>query len=1181
MSLVVRLNTRRSATVLLVVMVHAATAAFAPRIADAVGGQSWIAPPPAQSNTLTLLTVDCANYAGDIEGVIGENDDFTLYLNGSTPPCGEPFNFYNALSESARRPDHSLAVWLCLSDGLVTGIECRDSQDASLVYTVWNLPPSSAAGILAYKPEVAITAPRDGDAFSGAVAVAYSATDKNDTIGGLSSQNLGLGSDAASIFYLHDAEGDWYAVARDRQPRDTYLWPATELTEGPYRVRVVVKDKGGEQNETISGVFFIDRTPPLFDVSVEPPFSKGERVTITVTATEPLIESPDITVTQRQYAAIPVAVAGEGRIWKGTYEVRPGFDGTAAISVSGKDRARNVGTLVRSGGSFSVGIAPPPSPVITGPLNNDIVATSSVTVSGKIREDTRAAVSVNGVRVGVFAPDVDGYFTAAGIALSKDFNNGANIIRITSEDPAGNASEAAVLTVKYNIPPTVSIVEPAAGAVLDHTAAIVSMARDENNDSLTLTYEISADGGATWRMLASTSKRTYQWNTRTFPDGEYILRVRADDGIAPVFATSSSFIVQNFLPKIVFAVPVSATNRTSVIVRGLAGAGGDPAKKIGARLVVVEYSIDGGAVWRTASPDDGAFNAEREAFSISLADLGEGERTIMVRAEDTEGLVGAAEHLVLVDTSSPAAPRITAPSDGAVVADSDDADPAIAGVQIAVRGGAEPASTVVVEGPEGRGEGASDAAGLFSVTMTVRRHGSNSFAAAARDAAGNTSGGAVFSVSYNNPPQLKILYPREGGGVNHRTDILFEVQDKDLDAIASSKLSYRRKGEAAARLIAENPVGGRIAWDASGLAEGLYELILEASDGVSSDMLVRTIYVDNTPPTAAARPLPKTVFTGSFVLEASGSAADNYSGIEAVEYSIDGKQWYKAVITGGYQAGAASFRIRHPFRLADGRYTLSFRSTDVAGNVSVPTPSETIVVDTTPPRIGSFMLSSGPFALRPAGGAFALLEGTDAAFRISLEEDTAEAAVYIGDWKMPLAKKGVTWEAAIQIQNLKVKSQKYNAKVKSNETDDGRSALPILVSAKDRLGNAADAKKIGSVSVVPRGRITSAAGGAAIGGAELRVYIYNIEEKSWVRWQAESYGLKNPVIADASGAYGFVLPEGRYQLRIRKPGFKNMKIENMGVASPRPIAYDFSLEPRTGIRGWFEDAVDRLFSEKL
>ena len=172
--------------------------------------------------------------------------------------------------------------------------------------------------------------------------------------------------------------------------------------------------------------------------------------------------------------------------------------------------------------------------------------------------------------------------------------------------------------------------------------AVTVRASDPDGDGLS--YEIYFRGVVEemWKRLES-ERRTpsYSWDSETFPDGEYVLRVVASDAPSnpPDQALeaeylSEPFLVDNTGPQVT-RIDV-ADGQLSFMVRD----GASP-------LYRVEYAIDGGD-WRVVHPEDGVTDSETEAFEIALDSLESGEHTLAIRARDTANNTGTGKRVVTI-----------------------------------------------------------------------------------------------------------------------------------------------------------------------------------------------------------------------------------------------------------------------------------------------------------------------------------------------------------------------------------------------------------------------------------------------------------------------------------------------------------------------------------------------------
>ena len=1030
---------------------------------------------------------------------------------------------------------------------------------------------SVSGGPIASRPEVEITGPGLGKSFHYIVDIDYNAADKNDE-SALESErkNFGLGAKPVSIYYSETSDVRKRTLIASGLPAGPrYQWDAAAIPDGStYRVIVEAKDNFGEISEAISNSITIDHTPPVFKIKVDPPFSRGEDVKITIDVNEKLQSPPEVFIRQRGFRPVPLEITGGeqylptlGQIvrYEGVYQVIKGYDGPARINISGKDRAGLVGTTITSGDTFSIGIDTPPSPIITEPLNNDIIKDELITVKGKGREDTDLTLTVNGQDKYNGEPDENGDFIFKDVRVKPEFNRGTNFLSIISVDSLGNISAPAEINVSFNKKPDITIIKPQTGETIQGETNIIIEALDRNDDPLLFTYEVSGDDGQTWEILArKIPAKKVAWPTADRPDGPYILRIIADDGIAESEVVSGKFSVLNFLPIIKFDREEQIViSRTAFELSGQV-----VVQKLGRRPLTIkalEYSSNNGASWTSIAAKDGEFDSADEKFIFELKGLADGFNKILFRAKDSRGFYGKTAKNIIVDFGPPDAPRINEPGANSIIANSQDENAKKAGVQITIKGLAEAGATIrVVSAGEVSEVEAGQDGGFTIKGVTLREHGKNDLTAVVIDPAKNQSPAATFSYILNNPPDIKFISPRSERGLNHTASIEWRIGDPDGDNVSPATLSYRRSRNSPFVVLLKDEASETYRWDVSGFPEGdSYQLKLEATDGVSPAEKIIDITIDHTPPKVFLTPLDVNYFKKEFNLTLLGSASDNFSGIETAEYSLDNEHWFKAIITDGFGERSAQFRIKHPFILEDGSYSVKVRAVDFSGNISASV-SQDIIVDTSAPRIGSFLLKSGFNNLITQDQKFALPEGEIILFSISLEDDAVSAVLGVGNKKINLAKVPAIglWQTDISV--------------------DVPGEYPIAVSAGDRFGNEVLDFKLAEIISKPRPKVYDKENSAALIDAEIHILIFNDEENRWASWQAEEYGGKNPIATNANGEYRLFLPGGQYRLSIRKKGYTRLSTKDLKLDSPAFITDDFALEKRAGVRGFVENIIEKI-----
>jgi outer membrane protein assembly factor BamB len=162
----------------------------------------------------------------------------------------------------------------------------------------------------------------------------------------------------------------------------------------------------------------------------------------------------------------------------------------------------------------------------------------------------------------------------------------------------------------------------------------------ENPDSDQTEYvlEVRRDGEALWRPLRQQPLTTasFEWNTETFPDGWYRLRVTANDRRANASdrvrehtRTSNLFVVDNQRPTI-GGLQVTYPRATAKASDAMSA------------IAEVAFAVDDGP-WLIGGTTDGLFDSSEESLRMELPrDLGSGIHTLSVRVADEAGNIGAA-----------------------------------------------------------------------------------------------------------------------------------------------------------------------------------------------------------------------------------------------------------------------------------------------------------------------------------------------------------------------------------------------------------------------------------------------------------------------------------------------------------------------------------------------------------
>lgn len=1045
-------------------------------------------------------------------------------------------------------------------------------------------PAGVSSSYTSYPPEVNIFSIFKGSLFSDNLIIDYKASDQNDSPGDPKSGSHGLSLNPVSISYS-DKIGEWYnsfinsndivEIAKDQPKEGKYKWSVKDLIPGSlYRIIVQAVDLSGLLGQAVSELFGVDFTPPVFTVKVAPEAVRSGKVTITVDSSEDLKDVPEVSILQNGGELKKIIMTGDKSHYEGIYEVTSGFDGTAFVKVSGLDLAGNVGTVIVSGGTFSVGVNPPPKPTINNYKEKVVTNVPYIDISGKTRADTVVVLSVNGIEIQRLNPDINGNFTLPKIKLEKTKNSGLNYVSIVAIDKLGSQSESSLIQVKYNIAPVVKITKPLVKEVLDNITTISAVGSDENNDTLFYSYQLISQSDFNnkvnnWVNLSENNPSSnFSWNTTEVSDGKYLLKVIASDGIIKTESEVVTVSVKNVLPFFRFEDGRNTiTNLSSVSIKGKA----ITSENLSPRpdIVSVAYSMDAGNTWTPVKLISAGSVSEKK-FLVEFSDLKEGIYPILWRTKDSRGYIGKIVHSIIVDKTAPKEPIITSLKQDKVIIinDSSDENPVKSGVQLNIKGTTEGTSVVslIYAGKTITSKSLPTGAFIFS-DITFDKKGKYDLSIYSTDQAGNKSPFRTFSIIYNNPPIISFINPKPFGGLSGKVDLSWSVKDTDNDIISSVKVSYRNKEkdtEWKDLLLNANPVG-TYSFNTLNLPESNnYELKISAKDTYSDVSSSESFSVDNTPPLLLSFVFdvnPESITDENISLICRGESSDNLSGVEYVEYTIEdsnGKTspWYKGLITSGFLKNKSAFIIKHPTINEDGDYKVHARSVDRAGNVS-SVSTLFFHLDKTAPRIGGFFLKKNNINISPdENGAISIYKNSIFNFNISLENDTSSATLKVGDDIFTLVKNDTSglWSSDLFITK--------------------ESREKILISVVDTKGNKVIDKYIGDIVVSPRGVVSMIKDGSRnlIEGSSVKVMKLNNSTNQYDDFNA--LGIDGSTVeSNKSGEYDLILPEGEYRFTISGPDLSTEK-HNLQLSRPSIVNLNFEMSPISSFRRFINNFLE-------
>ncbi|RMH73815.1 MAG: hypothetical protein D6675_01315 [Gemmatimonadetes bacterium] len=178
------------------------------------------------------------------------------------------------------------------------------------------------------------------------------------------------------------------------------------------------------------------------------------------------------------------------------------------------------------------------------------------------------------------------------------------------------------------------------GNTLDNGKSTVKWScTDPNEDDLSYTLYFRGKGESNWKILAKDQTSTeYTWNTDTFPDGKYQIKVVATDSLdnPATLAHTTEFISRDF---IIDNHPPVVSNLTATPDRGRTVRIEATATDSINRLEEAHYALDGGE-WQLIFPTDHILDQQTEYFSFEFTGLAKGEHLIVLRVKDAAGNTG-------------------------------------------------------------------------------------------------------------------------------------------------------------------------------------------------------------------------------------------------------------------------------------------------------------------------------------------------------------------------------------------------------------------------------------------------------------------------------------------------------------------------------------------------------------
>ncbi|MDG0792139.1 Ig-like domain-containing protein [Cohnella ginsengisoli] len=790
-----------------------------------------------------------------------------------------------------------------LADGphtlLVRAIDGSDVDQSPAYYawTVDTVPPSAPV----------LVTPPNGSVTNNALPI-YSGT-------GDPNVSVTVVVDGTSFLPVtSDASGNWSYTS------------ATSLAEGSHTVKAIASDGAGNTSvDSNTNTFTVDTTAPAAPVVTNP--TNGSTTNDSTPAYSGTAEANSTVTVFVDGSSIGTTTANASGNWNKT-QLTPLAEGSHTVKARASDGVGNT-SVDSNTNTFTVDTTAPAAPVVTNPTNGSTTNDSTPDYSGTAEANSTVTVFVDGSSIGTTTANASGNWNKTQLTTLAE---GSHTVKAIASDGVGNTSvdsNTNTFTVDTTAPAAPVVTNPTNGSTTNDSTPAYSGTAEANS-----TVTVFVDGSSIGTTTANASGNWNKTQLTPLAEGSHTVKARASDGVGntSVDSNTNTFTVDTTAP----AAPVvtnptngSTTNDSTPDYSGTAEANS-----------TVTVFVDGSSIGTTTANASGNWN------KTQLTTLAEGSHTVKAIASDGVGNTSpdSNTNTFTVDTTAPAAPVVTNPTNGSTTNDSTPAYSGTAEAGIAV--------TVVVDGLL-LGPVTADASGNWSYTSaTTLADGPHSVLARASDGAGNTSVDSntnTFTVDTTAPAAPLMTNPTDGSTTNDSTP------DYSGTAEANSTVTVFVDGSSIGTTTA-NASGNWNKTQLTPLAEGSHTVKARASDGAgntSVDSSTNTFTVDTTAPAA---PVVTNPTNGSTTNDSTPAYSGTAEAGSAVTVVVDG------LLLGPVTADASgnwSYTSATP--LADGPHSVLARASDGVGNTSLNSNTNTFTVDTTAP--------AAPVVTSPANGS--------------------------------------------------------------------------------------------------------------------------------------------------------------------------------------------------------------------
>ena len=599
----------------------------------------------------------------------------------------------------------------------------------------------------------------------------------------------------------------------------------------------------------------------------------------------------------------------------------PNINAVSFVTTKSFDEVRlNVGSLIGAALDLDVYYAfvqePIIVPTINTPLNNgdtiNALDATSLAVTGTAELAITVTVTITDDLSGVISntTTVDGSSNYTATLNVSGLDDGTLLVAAVAQDAAGNASEAITTTAELDqtAPAAPTMTEPVTNAVFTDTTPLIS-----GTGEISAEVEVAIDG----QTLTDTVDSNGDWNVMptALADGIYTPTLTISDpaGNATGPVDGNSFEIDNTSP----AAPTMDTPSNGALLTDttptISGTG-----EVGAE---VEIAIDGQTLTDTID-SNGDWSVTPTALSdgvytptLTITDLA-GNATGPVNGNSFE-----------IDNTSPAAPTMNTPSNGAVITDT---TPTLSGtgeigaeVEVAIDG--QTLTDTV------------DSNGDWSVTPTVLADGVYTPTLTITDLAGNATGpvnGNSFEIDSTSPAAPVMNTPNDGSVITDTTPTFSGTGE------IGAEVEVAIDGQMLTDTVDSN---GDWSVTPTALSDGVYTPTLTITDpagNATGPVDGNSFEIDSTSPPAPSMEGPG---NGQVITDPTPTISGTGEVGDVVTVVIDGQTLTDTVDSNGDWSVT-------PTALADGVYTPTLTITDPAGNVTGPVDGNSFEIDSTGPR---------------------------------------------------------------------------------------------------------------------------------------------------------------------------------------------------------------------------------------